>query len=185
MSVSVYLAGPDVFLPDAVEIGKRKVAICAAHGLSARYPLDGEIDGDGLDPEAHAFVIAQANEELIRGSTLVLANISPFRGPSLDPGTAFEIGFARALGLRIFGYSCREAPFAARTIYYSGMEDDAERDVHGYLIERFGLVDNLMIDGAIAASGGHIVCVESEDLSAFAAFERLVGEVARLVLRGT
>jgi nucleoside 2-deoxyribosyltransferase len=29
----VYLAGPDVFLPDSAEIGRRKQAICAAHGL--------------------------------------------------------------------------------------------------------------------------------------------------------
>jgi len=173
----VYLAGPDVFLPDAVDVGRRKKEICARHGLVARFPLDTAISGEGLDPEAHAFVIAQANEELIRDSTMVLANISPFRGPSLDPGTAFEIGFARAMGLQVFGYSCREAPFAARTIYYSGMEDDAERDVHGYLIERFGLVDNLMIDGAIAAGGGKIVCVESDDLAAFAAFETLLSEI--------
>jgi nucleoside 2-deoxyribosyltransferase len=180
VSNSVYLAGPDVFLPDAVAVGRRKVDICAKYGLRARYPLDADISGEGLDPEARAFVIAQANEELIRASAIVLANISPFRGPSLDPGTALEIGFARALGLRIFGYSCREAPFAARTIYYSGMDDDAERDVHGYQIERFGLVDNLMIDGAIAASGGKIVCVESDDLSAFAAFENLVAGIGRL-----
>jgi nucleoside 2-deoxyribosyltransferase len=178
VSKTVYLAGPDVFLPDAADVGRRKVEICARHGLTARFPLDAAISGEGLDPEAHAFVIAQANEEMIRGSAMVLANISPFRGPSLDPGTAFEIGFARAMGLRAFGYSCREMPFAARTIYYSGMEDDAERDVHDYLIERFGLVDNLMIDSAISASGGKIVCVESEDLSAFAAFEKLVAEIA-------
>jgi nucleoside 2-deoxyribosyltransferase len=175
----VYLAGPDVFLPDAVEVGRRKVEICAKYGLRARFPLDAAVSGEGLDPDVHAFAIAQANEELIRDSAIVLANISPFRGPSLDPGTAFEVGFARALGLRVFGYSCRAAPFAARTIYYSGMDDDAERDVHGYLIERFGLVDNLMIDGAITASGGKIVCVESDDLSAFAAFEKLVAEIAR------
>lgn len=179
MSVSVYLAGPDVFLPDAIEVGRRKREICAKHGLRARYPLDGAISGAGLTPREHAFAIARANEELIRGSAMVFANLSPFRSPSLDPGTALEIGLARSLGLRIHGYSCREALFAARTVYYSGMEDDAERDVHGYSIERFGLVDNLMVDGSIAASGGHIVCVESDDLSAFAAFERLVGEVAR------
>jgi nucleoside 2-deoxyribosyltransferase len=179
MSVSVYLAGPDVFLPDALEVGRRKREICAKHGLRASFPLDNEIGGAGLTPREHAFKIERANEELIRASAMVFANLSPFRGPSLDPGTAFEVGFARALGLRVHGYSCREALFAARTVYYSGMEDDAERDVHGYSIERFGLVDNLMVDGAIAASGGHIVCVESDDLSAFAAFERLVADVAR------
>lgn len=179
MSVSVYLAGPDVFLPDATAVGARKREICASHGLSAHYPLDGAIDGAGMSPRAHAFAISAANEGLIRRSTIVLANLSPFRSPGVDPGTAFEIGFARALGLRVYGYSCREALFTARTLYYSGMEDDADADVHGYAIERFGLVDNLMIDGAIAASGGHIVCIESDDLAAFAAFERLVTEVAR------
>ncbi|MBL8780542.1 MAG: nucleoside 2-deoxyribosyltransferase, partial [Alphaproteobacteria bacterium] len=88
MSVSVYLAGPDVFLPDAVDVGRRKVEICDKYSLRARFPLDAVINGEGLEPEAHAFVIAQANEEMIRGSAIVLANISPFRGPSLDPGTA-------------------------------------------------------------------------------------------------
>ena len=29
-----YLAGPEVFLPDAVAIGEAKKAICAEHGLS-------------------------------------------------------------------------------------------------------------------------------------------------------
>jgi nucleoside 2-deoxyribosyltransferase len=179
MSVSIYLAGPDVFLPDAAEVGRRKQAICARHGFVAHYPLDAEIGGAGLSERARAFAIAAANEDMIRRSTIVFANLSPFRSPSLDPGTALEIGFARALGLRIYGYSCREASFTARTVYYSGMGDEAEIDVHGYAIERFGLVDNLMIDGAIAASGGHIVCAESDDLSAFEAFEQLVGEAAR------
>jgi nucleoside 2-deoxyribosyltransferase len=179
VSTSIYLAGPDVFLPDAVEVGRRKVELCAGHGLQAHYPLDAAVDGAGMSLRAHAFAIAKANEDLIRGSGIVLANLSPFRGPSVDPGTAFEIGFARSLGLKVYGYSCREAVLSARTTYYSGMDDDAHVDVHGYTIERFGLVDNLMIDGALAASGGHIVCVESDDLSAFAAFEQLVAEVAK------
>ena len=42
--MKIYLAGPDVFLPDAVEIGRRKSAICARHGLSGLYPLDNAID---------------------------------------------------------------------------------------------------------------------------------------------
>jgi nucleoside 2-deoxyribosyltransferase len=32
--MKIYLAGPDVFLPDAIEIGRRKAAICACHGVS-------------------------------------------------------------------------------------------------------------------------------------------------------
>lgn len=177
MSGSVYLAGPDVFLPDALDVGRRKRALCSEAGFDAHFPLDAAIDSQGLSPREHAFAIARANEMLIRRCQIVLANLSPFRSPSVDPGTAFEIGFAQALGSRIFGYSCREAPFAARTLYYSGMDDDSTVDVHGYSIERFGLVDNLMIDAAVDASGGRIVCVESDDLSAFAAFEELLRQL--------
>jgi nucleoside 2-deoxyribosyltransferase len=32
--MKIYLAGPDVFLPDAIEIGRLKVDICARHGLT-------------------------------------------------------------------------------------------------------------------------------------------------------
>jgi nucleoside 2-deoxyribosyltransferase len=42
--MKIYLAGPDVFLPDAVEIGRRKVEICGRHGLVGLYPLDNAID---------------------------------------------------------------------------------------------------------------------------------------------
>ena len=171
---SVYLAGPDVFLPDAVAVGARKREMCAAAGFTAHYPLDAATDAAGRSPREHGFALARANEDLIRRCEIMFANLSPFRSPGVDPGTAFEIGFARALGLRVYGYSCREALFTARTLYYSGMDDDAASDVHGYAIERFGLVDNLMIDGAIAASDGHIVCVESDDLPAFPAFEALL-----------
>ena len=42
--MKIYLAGPDVFLPDAVEIGRRKAEICARHGLIGLYPLDNAVD---------------------------------------------------------------------------------------------------------------------------------------------
>ncbi len=44
---SVYLAGPDVFLPDSVAVGRRKQAICRAQGLEGHslfgrgYPVWG------------------------------------------------------------------------------------------------------------------------------------------------
>ena len=42
--MKIYLAGPDVFLPDAVEIGRRKADICARHGVTGLYPLDNAIE---------------------------------------------------------------------------------------------------------------------------------------------
>ena len=48
----VYLAGPDVFLPDALAVGEAKKRLCADHGLEGVFPLDNPIDHlDGLPPE--------------------------------------------------------------------------------------------------------------------------------------
>lgn len=33
--MKIYLAGPDVFLPDALQIGRQKIEICRRHGIHA------------------------------------------------------------------------------------------------------------------------------------------------------
>ena len=38
-----YLAGPDVFLPDAPAHATQKAAICARHGLAALPPLNEDV----------------------------------------------------------------------------------------------------------------------------------------------
>jgi nucleoside 2-deoxyribosyltransferase len=35
--MKIYLAGPDVFLPDALDIGRRKIEICARFGMTGLY----------------------------------------------------------------------------------------------------------------------------------------------------
>ena len=42
MTNRVYLAGPEVFLANAREIGARKRAICERHGLIGVFPADEE-----------------------------------------------------------------------------------------------------------------------------------------------
>jgi nucleoside 2-deoxyribosyltransferase len=42
--MKIYLAGPDVFLPDAIAIGQRKREICQRHGVTGLYPLDNTVD---------------------------------------------------------------------------------------------------------------------------------------------
>ena len=36
----IYLAGPEVFLPDARVIGEAKARLCAAAGFEGIFPLD-------------------------------------------------------------------------------------------------------------------------------------------------
>jgi nucleoside 2-deoxyribosyltransferase len=171
--VKAYLAGPDVFLPDAVAVGHRKQQACAQSGIIGRFPLDNVIP-KAETPSAQARMIAFANEAMIRDCDIVLANLTPFRSPSADPGTTFEIGFARALGKTIHGYSAAEDLLLPRTRRILGLGEEAAHDAAGHAIEDFGMFDNLMLDSAILDSGGQIVVRAANDLSAMAAFEALL-----------
>ncbi|MGE0718354.1 MAG: nucleoside 2-deoxyribosyltransferase [Alphaproteobacteria bacterium] len=143
---AVYLAGPEVFLPHAREIGAAKRRICAAYGLTGLFPIDDE------RPATTAAAIFAGNLALMRRADAVVANLSPFRSPGADPGTAFEAGFMSALGRPVFAYSNLPGSMLER-MRASGaavMADDGTwRDADGRWIEDFGLADNLML--AVAA----------------------------------
>jgi nucleoside 2-deoxyribosyltransferase len=188
----VYLAGPDVFLPDPLARGAALKAICARHGLTGVFPMDAlEGEQDDWGALAEPLRIALRNEAHIRGADALIANLTPFRGPSADVGTVFELGFMRALGRPVFGWSTGHADFSARTRAFLGAaasvaEDGVWRDQEGLALESFGCLDNLMIDGAVVASGGVLEVVElagAARWSDLAAFERCVIRAAR-VLRG-
>ena len=181
--MKVYLAGPDVFLPDALARGAALKAVCAEHGLAGVFPLD---PLDSEPPEWLALPewrrIALRNEAHIAGAAALIANLTPFRGPSADPGTVFELGFARALGLPVFGWTADARPFAERTLAWIGgavqPESGERRDGAGMAVESFGCIDNLMIDGAIAASGG-VIATKRADGAPLEAFRACVIRAAR------
>lgn len=151
----LYLAGPDVFLPEPLAAGKAKKALCALYGFEGVYPLDAVLDLDGLAGPQAAQRIALANEAAMRSCHAAIANMTPFRGPGMDGGTAYEMGFMRALGRPVFGYTTHPDLFADRTRQFCAgpvrqRQDGYFEDVDGLLIEDFGLADNLMM--AIAAN---------------------------------
>lgn len=179
----VYLAGPDVFLPDAVAVGEAKRAACARHGLLGVYPLDGERPGEAPGTREAGLAIAAANEAHMRGCDAIIANLSPFRGPSADPGTCYELGFMRALGRPCFAYSNDARPFVARIRAALGPDLGALPDgrlvgADGLTLESFDLADNLMLDHAVIACGNALVIVEEPGLAASAAFARCVALAA-------
>ena len=110
----IYLAGPEVFLPDALAVGAKKIALCAAHGFEGVFPLDAGLDLTGLAKVEQARRIFAANESLIAGCDMLIANLTPFRGVSMDAGTAFEVGFMRALGRPVLGYTNVAAGYRQR-----------------------------------------------------------------------
>src|SRR5882724_8318420 len=109
--MKIYLAGPDVFLPDAIEIGRRKAAICARHGVSGLYPLDNAIDLAAADA---SLAIFEGNEAMMDAADANIANLTPFRGPSADAGTVYELGYMAGRGKLCFAYSSDPAIYAER-----------------------------------------------------------------------
>jgi len=139
--MKLYLAGPDVFRPDAMAWADAARQLCAQFGHTALIPLDGV--------ETTAPGIYHANIELIRTADAVLANLNPFRGCEPDSGTCVEVGFALALDKPVIGYLAEHENTVERVVRLEGgpLENRAGRPVdrQGLHVEDFGLPLNLML----------------------------------------
>lgn len=181
MTRRLYLAGPEVFLENALEIGAAKRAICARFGVEGVFPLDAGLDLAGLSPRDAGLAIGRANEDLMRSCDALIANMTPFRGPGMDGGTAYEMGFMRALGRPVFGYTAAAGAYVERA---GGVRTDGQgrlRDARGWIVEDFGMADNLMMTGAVIASGTEVAVLPSApsgDIADLAAFERCLEGMA-------
>ena len=188
--LKVYLAGPEVFLPDAIELGHKKKALCRSCNLEGLYPMDNEL----MDTEAHpgvnegtATAIFRGNIAMMREADAVLANLTPFRGVSADPGTVFEIGFAFGLGKPVHGYS-HAADTLMDRVAHSQHAPPRRSRVDGrrygsddFAVEDFGLSDNLMISEAIKRSGGVFLARDIGSWRDLSLFREAVQAVASAV----
>jgi len=129
----VYLAGPGVFHPEHAAIFAARRATCHAYGLIPLVPVDEEA--------TTALEIFRSNVARLDTSHGVIADITPFRGPHCDAGTAWEMGYAAARGLPVFAFSAASEPLARRVP--PGATAGTDRD--GMAVEPFGLMENLMI----------------------------------------
>lgn len=127
----IYLAGFDVFAPDAVQRGADMKRLCAEQGFAGLYPFDNEAEG--------ASAIFWGNCGLIDEADMVIANLNPFRGDEADSGTCFEVGYAFAKGKPVYGYLSD-----GRTM----REKLGVCDPNGFSVEDFGLPLNLMLASA-------------------------------------
>ena len=98
-----------------------------------------------------AFAIFQTNRKLIDSCQALLANVlAPFRGPSADVGTAWEIGYACGQGKPVVAYA-EDLSVYRDKVFRSGWSESSNeaRDRHGNEIEDFGGIDNLMITQSV------------------------------------
>jgi nucleoside 2-deoxyribosyltransferase len=178
----VYLAGPEVFLPDAAEVGRHKQVMCEAFGLLGLFPLDNDITAAGAGVPLDR-AIFRLNLAMMRGADAGIFNLSPFRGSGADPGTVFELGLMHGLGKPVFGYTNACDTLLARTPGAKRDANDVWRDRDGLMVEDFGNADNLMLDACLADAGSPMVRADADcalaDLGGFEACLRLAA--ARLL----
>lgn len=149
----IYLAGPTVFYPNSKSLAEEMKEICSEFGFEGIYPLDNEINTKGKTKDQIAKEIAEANVKLIKSCDAIIADITPFRGPSSDVGTAFEIGYGVALGLPVIAFNKSKIDN-----YYDRVKSLSSNkklkskgvDNNGHEIENFKQVDNLMITKLIS-----------------------------------
>ncbi len=141
----IYIAGPDVFEPNSIEIGNKLVKMCEKYGYEGLYPLDNVVD---FSQKKHKIAqdIFDANIAMIQKADIVIANLNPFRGKEPDSGTIFECGYAYGLGKEVYGYMSRTCN------YIDTFKKDEKFAKDGYfcdsserLIEDFDYPLNLML----------------------------------------
>ncbi|TGL63906.1 nucleoside 2-deoxyribosyltransferase [Leptospira ognonensis] len=159
MREKIYLAGPEVFLPETHAYFRDAKLLCNSFGFEGISPFDGE-PNQALGIKKADFIF-QNNCNLIDSCGLVIANCNPFRGALIDDGTAFEIGYAFANKKRIYGFLKNRIPLlesVKKTIETREHTSGFRIDGQGYLVnENFGNSINLMMEMAILNSGGKLI----------------------------
>ncbi len=162
----IYLAGPEVFLPDPIGAGASKKSTIEQLNkannwpfkLVGLYPMDNEIEDFAPDYKT-GIKIYHANIALMEQAHFVVANMVRFRGPSMDVGTAFEMGYMASARKPVFAYYDAQ-PFYGKAEqpslyvdrvaqFYPVSEDKEGVDIHGQSIENFKMEDNLMMIGSL------------------------------------
>jgi len=155
----VYLSGPDIFLPNSKDIDANKKAICERYGMAGVSQLDVNCERVFNGDAKAAEKIFEQARELISDCDLLIANISPFRGPSLEAGTALEIGLMLGHGKPVLGYSLDKEDYATRLM---NLHDVFELPLNktsgdlqapdGLVVENFGLSEGALVSGAVQAA---------------------------------
>ncbi|MDC9822540.1 nucleoside 2-deoxyribosyltransferase [Devosia sp. ZB163] len=185
MPKSVYLAGPEVFLPNAREILDLKIALTREAGLVPVSP--GDLEHPKTDSKFElGLAISRIDEHLMNSADAIIANLTPFRGIAADTGTCFELGYVCAQGKPAFAYTNVKADHGERTRSHFNGEWYADaaglpRGPDHILIEDLGFIDNLMLHGGVVNRGGEVVVGDAPvgaELTDMTAFRRILAIAA-------
>jgi len=171
----VYLAGPMVFEPDPAATFERMKELCREYGLVGVAPLDNQSGLEHLLPGPRLLEsIVRADIALMEQLDAAVFCLDSFRrGPEMDPGTAFEVGYMKALGKPLAGWTSDPRDYPVRVADFFrdvfgetlttteagpvGGTSGSLRDPDGILVHSDGCVQNAMVHVGIELSGGAVV----------------------------
>ena len=140
----IYVAGFDVFYPDWKE--KRYFVyqeLCSKYGFEMQAQKAAADEGKTLGER-----IFLKNIHYLDNCEYVVANLNTFRGMEPDSGTCFEIGYAYALGKKIYGYLDDGRTMLEKV--------GARADANGFTVEDFDLPVNLMLGCSMTVVTGNL-----------------------------
>lgn len=172
---TVYIAGPMIFDRDCHIFFEQAKSILSACHLNGVAPIDNQIGLEGLEPGLElARRIFDADESLMNKVDAAIFCLDPFRrGTEMDAGTAYEIGYCRALGIPMAGWTSDTRLYHRKVVdhipeteleflqdsrdpFAQGGKSGEFRDADGVLIHSEGLLQNLMVEMSIRAAGGDV-----------------------------
>jgi nucleoside 2-deoxyribosyltransferase len=173
-----------VFDLDPAWIFERMKALCRSHGVAGVAPLDNQIGLEGIAPGKDLLErIVRADIALMNTLDAAVFCLDSFRrGPEMDAGTAFEVGYMKALGKPIAGWT-RDArsypervadffgsafgqPLAPTESGLVGGTSGLSRDPDGVLVHSEGCAQNAMVHVGIELAGG-VVAADTDWERAF------------------
>lgn len=179
----IYIAGPDVFFENSFQIGETKKELCLKYGFEGIYPLDllpADLFSDKYTTNEQAKIIKNGCVKGIKDCDILIANMTPFRGVSMDVGTANEIGLAHMVDKDIYGYSLNSQSYLEKiknngNIFSSEQHENGETyfDNDKSVIENFNKIDNCMV----TESCSKIFFPETEQETNISLFEKVLIEL--------
>ena len=161
----LYLAGPEVFRPDAIEYAQTQRSLCVQYGFIGLHPMDNNVDLSDSSMRT-ATGIYRGDIGQIKACDIVMANCNAFRGALIDDGTAYELGYGNALGKPTYGYIERLLPeqeLLQERCVFTTLPDGRKVDQDGFLlVDDFGTSINLMMQCGMLDSGGRLVAGDFE-----------------------
>ena len=192
---NVYLAGPEVFLPFSLSAGnfiKAQTLLFNLYHLKKSpyhiqgiYPFDSGYVPKNLDFQ-DGLNIYKGDVAIMNRSRAVLANMVKFRGPGMDGGTAFEMGYMTAQKKIVVGYY-DETPYFDKPqknrAYTIKVEEEIgplhkgplnlTYDKNNLLVEPFEMPDNLMMVSPTLGKNNKLQIADSSWQALFVLKKRL------------